>query len=166
MSSSPAVFKEVSIGERKFTIVKMSAFDAIHFKLRIMELIAKHGINTSGSMMEAAGRAFTLLNREDHDEMLLTLLQQSRVQCMTNEMMLDDWGALDATFGVDSIADVYLVALECVKFSIAPVAEGLKKNIGLDISLNQSLQSAVRGLLSDLLKGLTPPSEQKSQSGE
>jgi hypothetical protein len=163
---SAEMFKEVTIGGRKFNIVKMSAFDAIHFQLRIMELITKHGVNESGSMMEAAGRAFKMLNQEDHDEMLLTLLTQSRVQCMDNEMTLDDWGALNATFGVDNIADVYLIALECVKFSIAPVAEGLKKNIGLDISLNQSLQGAVRGLLSDMLKSLTPQSEQKSPSGE
>jgi len=158
------LIKEVPIKGRKFTIVKMSAFDAIHFKLRIMELIAKHGINVSGSLMEAAGRAFTLLNREDHDEILFELLQKSRVQCMDNEMLLEDWGALDATFGADNIADVYLIALECVKFSIAPVAEGLKKNIGLDMSLN--LQGSMRGLLNAWLKTLTPPSEQKSPSGE
>lgn len=158
------LIKEISVNKRKFTIVKMSAFDAIHFKLRIMELIAKHGINVSGSMMEAAGRAFTLLNREDHDEILFQLLKKSRVQCMENEMLLEDWGALDATFGADNIADVYLVALECVKFSIAPVAEGLKKNIGLDMNLN--LQSSVKGLLNAWLKTLTPPSEQKLPSGE
>ncbi|WP_223271335.1 phage tail assembly chaperone [Buttiauxella sp. B2] len=156
--------KEITINGRKFNIVKMSAFDAIHFKLRIMELIAKHGINVSGSMMEAAGRAFTLLNREDHDEIIFRLLTTSRVQCMDNEMPLEDWGSLDATFGADNIADVYLVALECVKFSVAPVAEGLKKNIGLDISIN--IQSSARTLLSAWLKTLTPVSEQKSPSGE
>ncbi|TNV17881.1 hypothetical protein FH968_17640 [Buttiauxella sp. B2] len=158
------LMKEITINGRKFNIVKMSAFDAIHFKLRIMELIAKHGINVSGSMMEAAGRAFTLLNREDHDEIIFRLLTTSRVQCMDNEMPLEDWGSLDATFGADNIADVYLVALECVKFSVAPVAEGLKKNIGLDISIN--IQSSARTLLSAWLKTLTPVSEQKSPSGE
>ncbi|HEY3591937.1 MAG TPA: hypothetical protein VGL07_17990 [Buttiauxella sp.] len=158
------MLREISANGRKFNIAKMSAFDAIHFKLRIMEIIARHGINASGSMMEAAGRVFTLLNREDHDEILFTLLRTSQVQCLDNEMMLEDWGALNATFGADSIADVYLVALECVKFSVAPVAEGLKKNIGLDVSMD--IQSSVRGLLGSWLKTLTPPSEPKSQSGE
>lgn len=158
------LIKEVSINKRKFNIVKMSAFDAVHFQLRIMELIAKHGINISGSLMEAAGRAFTLLNREDHDEIIFQLLKTSRVQCVDNGTMLEDWGALDVTFGANDIADVYLVAMECVKFSIAPVAEGLKKNIGLDVSLN--VQSSVKALLNGFLNTLTPQSEQKSPSGE
>lgn len=158
------LFKKVKFNGREFSIVKMSAFDAIHFKLRIMELIAKHGINVSGSLMEAAGRAFTLLNREDHDEILFTLLKTSQVQCLDNQMILEDWGALDSTFGADGIADVYLVALECIKFSVAPVAEGLKKNIGLDMTID--LQSSARQLLGAWLKTLTPPSEPKSPSGE
>ena len=114
--------------------------------------------------MEAAGRAFTLLNREDHDEIIFQLLKTSRVQCVDNGTMLEDWGALDVTFGANDIADVYLVAMECVKFSIAPVAEGLKKNIGLDVSLN--VQSSVKALLNGFLNTLTPQSEQKSPSGE
>jgi hypothetical protein len=158
------LIKEIQVNGRKFSIVKMSAFDAIHFKLRIMELIAKHGISVSGSLTEAAGRAFSLLNRDDHDEVLFQLLQKSRVQCLDNEMLLDDWGALNATFDADSIADVYVLALECVKFSIAPVAEALKKNIGLDVSLN--LRESAQALLSGWLKTLTPPSRPNSPSGE
>lgn len=156
------LLKEIEVKSKKYSIVKMSAFDALHFKLRIMELIAKHNINTSGSLTEAAGKAFTLLNREDHDEIIFELLKKSRVQCLDNEMMLEDWGAVNATFTVDDIADLYLVCMECVKFSIAPVAEGLKKNIGLDISLKGSIPQ----LLSGLLKNLIQPSAPNSRSGE
>lgn len=156
--------KEVQAGDKKFSIVKMDPFSAVHFQLRIMELLAKHEVNVSTSLLEAAGRLFTLLNREDHDEILFTLLKQSRVQCVDNGMLLDEWGAINATFGVNNIADLYLVALECVKFSITPVVEGLKKNTGLDVTGN--LPGSIRELLTGWLKNLTQPSAQPSQSGE
>ena len=62
------------------------------------------------------------------------------------------------------IADVYLLALECLKLSILPVTAGLKKNIGLDTAA--TMQGAMRQLFSALLKTLTPPSAQNSSSGE
>lgn len=156
--------KKFQVGERDYSIVKMDPFSAIHFQLRIMELLAKHEVNVSTNLLEAAGRLFTLLNRDDHDEILFSLLEKSRAQCVTNGMMLNEWGAINATFSVGNIAELYLVALECVKFSIAPVAEGLKKSIGLDVTVN--LQSGVKQLLTGFLNTLTQPPAPPSQSGE
>ncbi|MNV65835.1 hypothetical protein D3C71_1585570 [compost metagenome] len=118
----------------------------------------------SGSLIEAAGRLFTVLNRDDHDEILFSLLEKSRAQCVDNSMYINSWGEVNATFSVDTVADVYLVALECVKFSIAPVAEGLKKNIGLDVGMN--LQGNMQGLLKGFLTNLIQPSAPVSHSGE
>lgn len=122
-----ALTKDFKIGDKTFSVVKMDPFSAIHFQLRIMELLAKHQVNVSTSIMEAAGRLFTVLNREDHDEILFSLLEKSRAQCTDNGMYLNGWGEINATFTVSDTADVYMVALECVKFSIVPVLEGLKK---------------------------------------
>lgn len=156
--------KTFPVGDKKFSIIKMDPFSAIHFQLRIMEILAKHEVNVSGSLLEAAGRLFTVLNREDHDEILFELLTKSRAQCIDNGMFISSYGELNATFSVDNVADVYMVALECVKFSIAPVAEGLKKNIGLDVGVN--LQGNIQGLLKGFLSNLTKPSGIASHSGE
>lgn len=81
-----------------------------------------------------------------------------------NGEFLDSWDAVNTNFTAANIADVYLVALECLKLSILPVTAGLKKNIGLDTAA--TMQGAMRQLFNALLKTLTEPSAQNSSSGE
>ena len=156
--------KHVEINGRKFCVVRMSAFDAIHFNLRVAEILAKHGISQVESILSMSSKIFGVLNREDHDELLFTLLAKSRAQLVDNGEFLDSWDAVNTNFTATNIADVYLVALECLKLSILPVTAGLKKNIGLDTAA--TMQGAMRQLFSALLKTLTEPSAQNSSSGE
>ncbi|MGK4381006.1 phage tail assembly chaperone [Citrobacter youngae] len=142
----------------------MSAFDAVHFNLRVAEILAKHGINQVESILSMSSKIFGMLNREDHDELLFTLLSKSRAQLVDNGEFLDSWDAVNTNFTAANIADVYLVALECLKLSILPVTAGLKKNIGLDTAA--TMQGAMRQLFNALLKTLTEPSTQSSSSGE
>ncbi|EJM1545386.1 hypothetical protein NNW71_003139, partial [Salmonella enterica] len=141
-----------------------SAFDAIHFNLRVAEILAKHGISQVESILSMSSKIFGMLNREDHDELLFTLLSKSRAQLVDNGEFLDSWDAVNTNFTAANIADVYLVALECLKLSILPVTAGLKKNIGLDTAA--TMQGAMRQLFNALLKTLTEPSAQNSSSGE
>ncbi|CAM3297674.1 hypothetical protein SB6411_02124 [Klebsiella spallanzanii] len=156
--------KHVEINGRKFCVIRMSAFDAIHFNLRVAEILAKHGISQVESILSMSSKIFGVLNREDHDELLFTLLTKSRAQLVDNGEFLDSWDAVNTNFTATNIADVYLVALECLKLSILPVTAGLKKNIGLDTA--GTMQGAMRKLFSALLKTLTEPSAQNSSSGE
>lgn len=156
--------KHVEINGRKFCVVRMSAFDAIHFNLRVAEILAKHGISQVESILSMSSKIFGVLNREDHDELLFTLLAKSRAQLVDNGEFLDSWDAVNTNFTAANIADVYLVALECLKLSILPVTAGLKKNIGLDTAGTR--QGAMRQLFSALLKTLTEPSAQNLSSGE
>ncbi|MCF0037309.1 hypothetical protein LZ669_20130 [Citrobacter freundii] len=142
----------------------MSAFDAVHFNLRVAEILAKHGISQVESILSMSSKIFGMLNREDHDELLFTLLSQSRAQQVDTGAFLDSWDAVNTNFTAENIADVYLVALECLKLSILPVTAGLKKNIGLDTAA--TMQGAMRQLFNALLKTLTEPSAQNSSSGE
>lgn len=119
--------KHVEINGRKFCVVRMSAFDAIHFNLRVAEILAKHGISQVESILSMSSKIFGMLNREDHDELLFTLLAKSRAQLVDNGEFLDSWDAVNTNFTATNIADVYLVALECLKLSILPVTAGLKK---------------------------------------
>lgn len=105
----------------------MSAFDAVHFNLRVAEILAKHGISQVESILSMSSKIFGMLNREDHDELLFTLLSKSRAQLVDNGEFLDSWDAVNTNFTAANIADVYLVALECLKLSILPVTAGLKK---------------------------------------
>lgn len=158
------LIKNFPINGKNFVIVKMNAFDAIHFQLRIMELLTKHQVNISGSLMEAAGRLFAMLNREDHDEIVFSLLEKSRAQCKDNELFLNSWGEVNLTFPTEQAADLYLVVLECVKFSILPVLNGLKKNTGLDVAA--SLPGSMQELLKVVQKVFLKQSAPASQSGE
>lgn len=156
---SEASIKHVPINGRKYALVRMSSFDAIHFNLRVAEILAKHGINQVESIFSMSTKIFGMLNREDHDELLFTLLKQSQVQIVDEKMSyLDSWDAVNTHFTADNIADIYLVALECLRMSILPVVEGLKKNIGLDTTV--TMQGAIRQLLQGLLTTLTEKSEQ------
>lgn len=152
--------KIIPIKGQKFSIVRMSAFDAVHFNLRVAEILAKHGINQVESILTMSAKIFGVLNREDHDELLFTLLEKSRAQIVESGEYLDSWEAVNANFTASDIANVYLVALECLKLSILPVTEGLKKNIGLDTA--GTMQGAMRQLFSALLKTLTEPSAPNS----
>lgn len=156
--------KHVEINGQKYCIIRMSAFDAIHFNLRVAEILAKHGISQVESILSMSSKIFGMLNREDHDELLFTLLSKSRAQLVDNGEFLDSWDAVNTNFTAANIADVYLVALECLKLSILPVTAGLKKNIGLDTAA--TMQGAMRQLFNALLKTLTEPSAQSSSSGE
>ncbi|EHI7574948.1 hypothetical protein J9T05_003606 [Salmonella enterica] len=156
--------KHVEINGKKYCIIRMSAFDAIHFNLRVAEILAKHGISQVESILSMSSKIFGMLNREDHDELLFTLLSESRAQLVDNGEFLDSWDAVNTNFTAANIADVYLVALECLKLSILPVIAGLKKNIGLDTAA--TMQGAMRQLFNALLKTLTEPSVQNSSSGE
>lgn len=156
--------KHIPINGRQYCIVRMSAFDAVHFNLRVAEILAKHGISQVESILSMSSKIFGVLNREDHDELLFTLLAQSRAQIVESGEFLDSWDAVNTNFTAADIADVYLVALECLKLSILPVTSGLKKNIGLDTAV--TMQGAMRQLFNALLKTLTEPSAQKSSSGE
>ncbi|EKY8786460.1 hypothetical protein RE773_000408 [Salmonella enterica] len=156
--------KHVEINGKKYCIIRMSAFDAIHFNLRVAEILAKHGISQVESILSMSSKIFGMLNREDHDELLFTLLSKSRAQLVDNSEFLDSWDAVNTNFTAANIADVYLVALECLKLSILPVTAGLKKNIGLDTAA--TMQGAMRQLFNALLKTLTEPSAQNSSSGE
>ena len=156
--------KHVEINGRKFCVVRMSAFDAIHFNLRVAEILAKHGISQVESILSMSSKIFGVLNREDHDELLFTLLAKSRAQLVDNGEFLDSWDAVNTNFTAANIADVYLVALECLKLSILPVTAGLKKIIGLDTA--GTMQGAMRQLFSALLKTLTEPSAPNLSSGE
>lgn len=156
--------KHVEINGQKYCIIRMSAFDAIHFNLRVAEILAKHGISQVESILSMSSKIFGMLNREDHDELLFTLLSKSRAQLVDNGEFLDSWDAVNTNFTAANIADVYLVALECLKLSILPVTAGLKKNIGLDTAA--TMQGAMRQLFNALLKTLTEPSVQNSSSGE
>ncbi|HAK5257583.1 TPA: hypothetical protein H1V46_000443 [Salmonella enterica] len=156
--------KHVEINGKKYCIIRMSAFDAIHFNLRVAEILAKHGISQVESILSMSSKIFGMLNREDHDELLFTLLSKSRAQLVDNGEFLDSWDAVNTNFTAANIADVYLVALECLKLSILPVTSGLKKNIGLDTAA--TMQGAMRQLFNALLKTLTEPSVQNSSSGE
>ncbi|EAA4074438.1 hypothetical protein E2G55_18655 [Salmonella enterica subsp. enterica serovar Napoli] len=156
--------KHVEINGKKYCIIRMSAFDAIHFNLRVAEILAKHGISQVESILSMSSKIFGMLNREDHDELLFTLLSKSRAQLVDNGEFLDSWDAVNTNFTAANIADVYLVALECLKLSIIPVTAGLKKNIGLDTAA--TMQGAMRQLFNALLKTLTEPSVQNSSSGE
>ncbi|EBQ9427210.1 hypothetical protein F7758_08625 [Salmonella enterica subsp. enterica] len=156
--------KHVEINGKKYCIIRMSAFDAIHFNLRVAEILAKHGVSQVESILSMSSKIFGMLNREDHDELLFTLLSKSRAQLVDNGEFLDSWDAVNTNFTAANIADVYLVALECLKLSILPVTAGLKKNIGLDTAA--TMQGAMRQLFNALLKTLTEPSVQNSSSGE
>lgn len=156
--------KHVEINGQKYCIIRMSAFDAVHFNLRVAEILAKHGISQVESILSMSSKIFGMLNREDHDELLFTLLSKSRAQLVENGEFLDSWDAVNTNFTAANIADVYLVALECLKLSILPVTAGLKKNIGLDTAA--TMQGAMRQLFNALLKTLTEPSAQSSSSGE
>ncbi|EAX2299964.1 hypothetical protein AP077_02630 [Salmonella enterica] len=156
--------KHVEINGKKYCIIRMSAFDAIHFNLRVAEILAKHGISQVESILSMSSKIFGMLNREDHDELLFALLSKSRAQLVDNGEFLDSWDAVNTNFTAANIADVYLVALECLKLSILPVTAGLKKNIGLDTAA--TMQGAMRQLFNALLKTLTEPSAQNSSSGE
>ncbi|HAT3771643.1 TPA: hypothetical protein I8627_004534 [Citrobacter freundii] len=156
--------KHVEINGQKYCIIRMSAFDAVHFNLRVAEILAKHGISQVESILSMSSKIFGMLNREDHDELLFTLLSQSRAQQVDTGAFLDSWDAVNTNFTAENIADVYLVALECLKLSILPVTAGLKKNIGLDTAA--TMQGAMRQLFNALLKTLTEPSSQNSSSGE
>ncbi|WP_336241188.1 phage tail assembly chaperone [Citrobacter freundii] len=156
--------KHVEINGQKYCIIRMSAFDAVHFNLRVAEILAKHGISQVESILSMSSKIFGMLNREDHDELLFTLLSKSRAQLVDNGEFLDSWDAVNTNFTAANIADVYLVALECLKLSILPVTAGLKKNIGLDTAA--IMQGAMRQLFNALLKTLTEPSAQSSSSGE
>ncbi|EBR6655585.1 hypothetical protein B9O94_000744 [Salmonella enterica subsp. enterica serovar Braenderup] len=156
--------KHVEINGKKYCIIRMSAFDAIHFNLRVAEILAKHGISQVESILSMSSKIFGMLNREDHDELLFTLLSKSRAQLVDNGEFLDSWDAVNTNFTAANIADVYLVALECLKLSILPVTAGLKKNIGLDTAA--TMQGAMWQLFNALLKTLTEPSAQNSSSGE
>ncbi|ECI7075897.1 hypothetical protein EW458_01325 [Salmonella enterica subsp. enterica] len=156
--------KHVEINGQKYCIIRMSAFDAVHFNLRVAEILAKHGISQVESILSMSWKIFGMLNREDHDELLFTLLSKSRAQLVDNGEFLDSWDAVNTNFTAANIADVYLVALECLKLSILPVTAGLKKNIGLDTAA--TMQGAMRQLFNALLKTLTEPSAQSSSSGE
>ncbi|MBC6554980.1 hypothetical protein GW721_03070 [Citrobacter braakii] len=156
--------KHVEINGQKYCIIRMSAFDAVHFNLRVAEILAKHGISQVESILSMSSKIFGMLNREDHDELLFTLLSNSRAQLVDNGEFLDSWDAVNTNFTAANIADVYLVALECLKLSILPVTAGLKKNIGLDTAA--TMQGAMRQLFNALLKTLTEPSAQSSSSGE
>lgn len=156
--------KHVEINGQKYCIIRMSAFDAVHFNLRVAEILAKHGISQVESILSMSSKIFGMLNREDHDELLFTLLSQSRAQQVDTGAFLDSWDAVNTNFTAENIADVYLVALECLKLSILPVTAGLKKNIGLDTAA--TMQGAMRQLFNALLKTLTEPSSQSSSSGE
>ncbi|EAY2230846.1 hypothetical protein B4995_10160 [Salmonella enterica] len=156
--------KHVEINGKKYCIIRMSAFDAIHFNLRVAEILAKHGISQVESILSMSSKIFGMLNREDHDELLFTLLSKSRAQLVDNGEFLDSWDAVNTNFTAANIVDVYLVALECLKLSILPVTAGLKKNIGLDTAA--TMQGAMRQLFNALLKTLTEPSAQNSSSGE
>ncbi|MDV2277087.1 hypothetical protein VC885_24190 [Citrobacter freundii] len=156
--------KHVEINGQKYCIIRMSAFDAVHFNLRVAEILAKHGISQVESILSMSSKIFGMLNREDHDELLFTLLSQSRAQLVDSGAFLDSWDAVNTNFTAANIADVYLVALECLKLSILPVTAGLKKNIGLDTAA--TMQGAMRQLFNALLKTLTEPSSQSSSSGE
>ncbi|EHZ6495502.1 hypothetical protein K6M78_002015 [Salmonella enterica] len=156
--------KHVEINGKKYCIIRMSAFDAIHFNLRVAEILAKHGISQVESILSMSSKIFGMLNREDHDELLFTLLSKSRAQLVDNGEFLDSWDEVNTNFTAANIADVYLVALECLKLSILPVTAGLKKNIGLDTAA--TMQGAMRQLFNALLKTLTEPSAQNSSSGE
>lgn len=156
--------KHVEINGKKYCIIRMSAFDAVHFNLRVAEILAKHGISQVESILSMSSKIFGMLNREDHDELLFTLLSQSRAQQVDTGAFLDSWDAVNTNFTAENIADVYLVALECLKLSILPVTAGLKKNIGLDTAA--TMQGAMRQLFNALLKALTEPSAQNSSSGE
>lgn len=141
--------KHVEINGKKYCIIRMSAFDAIHFNLRVAEILAKHGISQVESILSMSSKIFGMLNREDHDELLFTLLSKSRAQLVDNGEFLDSWDAVNTNFTAANIADVYLVALECLKLSILPVTAGLKKNIGLDTAatvqrLAENLDRTVR----------------------
>ena len=154
----------VEINGQKYCIIRLSAFDAVHFNLRVAEILAKHGISQVESILSMSSKIFGMLNREDHDELLFTLLSQSRAQQVDTGAFLDSWDAVNTNFTAENIADVYLVALECLKLSILPVTAGLKKNIGLDTAA--TMQGAMRQLFNALLKTLTEPSSQSSSSGE
>ncbi|HAU5653131.1 TPA: hypothetical protein P7Y94_003544 [Citrobacter freundii] len=156
--------KHVEINGQKYCIIRMSAFDAVHFNLRVAEILAKHGISQVESILSMSSKIFGMLNREDHDELLFTLLSKSRAQLVDNGEFLDSWDAVNTNFTAANIADVYLVALECLKLSILPVTAGLKKNTGLDTAA--TMQGAMRQLFNALLKTLTEPSAQSSSSGE
>ena len=156
--------KHVEINGQKYCIIRMSDFDAVHFNLRVAEILAKHGISQVESILSMSSKIFGMLNREDHDELLFTLLSKSRAQLVDNGEFLDSWDAVNTNFTAANIADVYLVALECLKLSILPVTAGLKKNIGLDTAA--TMQGAMRQLFNALLKTLTEPSAQSSSSGE
>lgn len=156
--------KHVEINGQKYCIIRMSAFDAVHFNLRVAEILAKHGISQVESILSMSSKIFGMLNREDHDELLFTLLSKSRAQLVDNGEFLDSWDAVNTNFTAANIADVYLVALECLKLSILPVTAGLKKNIGLDTAA--TMQGAMQQLFNALLKTLTEPSAQSSSSGE
>lgn len=149
--------KHVEINERKYVLCKMSAFDVVHFNLRFAEILKKHGINQVESIMSMSTKVFGMINREDHDEMLFNLLTMSQVQLADSGENLDSWEAINTQFTADNVTDIYLVALECIRFSILPAMSALKKNIGLDTTIK--IQGALQKLLEGLLNTLTSQSK-------
>lgn len=119
--------KHVTVNDKQYCIVRMSAFDAIHFNLRVAEILAKHGVSQVESILSMSAKVFGMLNREDHDELLFTLLEKSGVQAVETGNPLTNWDEVNLNFTAENIADIYLVALECLKLSILPVTAGLKK---------------------------------------
>ncbi|EFX3898482.1 hypothetical protein H3Z28_002324 [Salmonella enterica subsp. enterica serovar Ank] len=158
------LMKNFDVNKRKYSIVKMDAFNIVHFNLRFAELLTAHNVTNAGSLQEAGARLFSVLNRAEHDELLFWLLSQSQAQIVGDTpettQYLSDWDTVNYVLPSSDVADLYSVALECLKFSILPALEQLKKNTGLAVTVNPA------SMLSDFLRSLATKLKPNSPSGE
>lgn len=126
----PVEFHTFEIGGKEFSAVKMNAFAAAKHLVKLKCLLDKglaNGTNANAIQLLAGVDESTL------EGVILPILKDSLVTCVTDGKKIDSPANVNAVFTVDTLFDFFELSWEVLKLNFAPFFERALSLFGLDL---------------------------------
>lgn len=123
-------FHNMTIGGKEFTAVKINAFAAAKHLVKLKCLLDKGlaaGTNANAVQLLAGVDESTL------EGVILPILKDSLVTCVTDSKKIDSPASINAVFTVDTLFDFFELSWEVLKLNFAPFFERILSLFGLSL---------------------------------
>lgn len=126
------------VGNREFKCVRMNAFDANRLMLRIQKIALPvlGGVMGNGKAaldMNVSEAASIIAQHIDEDVMtniVLPMLDQSKVYSVENQKFVKDAASINQVFTTENLFDLYELIFEVGKFQFSPFFSALMARFG------------------------------------
>lgn len=127
-----SLIHEIEVADKKYTCLKLNAFDAFRHLMAIKSLIPA-GALSAGLSSEGVIDALSGINQDTLNQVVFPLLKDCKLRYAQDgceAVMICDAMSMNRCFTADTLMDFFLVVFEVLKLNFTPFFQQLLNRVG------------------------------------